>query len=114
MAHARKLSSSNTINRNFLATDCTLTIAMEMLSGRWTTQILFLISFGENRFSSIKRKLPGISDQVLGLRINHLMENKLIIKKETEDEKIYVLTEKAQKLVLILNQLAEWQGSCKK
>jgi DNA-binding HxlR family transcriptional regulator len=113
MAYARKLNSSNTVNRTFLNNDCALTVAMDMLSARWTTQILYLISFNENRFSLLKKKLPGISDQVLGLRINHLMENKLIVKEEIAGEKFYSLTDKAEKLMKILNQLAEWQG-CKK
>lgn len=113
MAYSRKQSSSNTVNRSFLANDCTLTVAMEMLSGRWTTQVLFLISFGENRFSMLKRKMPGISDQVLGLRINHLVKNKLIVKNEVDGEKAYILTDKAERLMVILKQLADWQG-CKK
>lgn len=109
MAYARKINSSNTVNRSFLASDCALTVAMDMISGRWTTQVLFLISFGENRFSLLKKRLPGISDQLLGLRLNHLVENKLVIKKEIGDEKIYSLTDRAQKLIAILNELAEWQ-----
>lgn len=113
MAYARKTSSSNSVNRAYLANDCALTVALEMLSGRWTTQVLFVIHFGENRFSMIKKRLPGISDQLLGLRLNHLMENKLIIKKEIAGEKFYSLTDRAEKLVLILDQLGSWQG-CKK
>lgn len=113
MAYTRKISSSNTINRTFLKNDCSLNAAIEMLSGRWTTQVLFLISFGENRFSKLKKKLPGISDQILGLRINHLLEHKLIEKLDSAEDKVYVLTERAEQLILILNKLGEWQG-CKK
>lgn len=113
MTYARKQTSSNTLNRSFLANDCTLTVAIEMLSGRWTTQVLFNISFGDNRFSMLKKKMPGISDQILGLRINHLVENDLIVKEEVDGEKVYTLTPKAEKLMVILKDLAAWQGGCK-
>ena len=47
---------------------------------------------------------------LVGLRLKHLSENKLIIKKENWDEKTYALSEKGRTLIAILEQLTQWRA----
>lgn len=109
MAYQIKKSSSNYFNKLFLNNDCLLTSAFEAVQGRWTIQVLISVSTGKNRFGLIKENLPGITDNVLGLRLNHLVENKLLIKKLDGIEKTYSLHENALGLIEILENLARWQ-----
>ena len=113
MAYTRKNTSTNYINNRFMNAECKLTVAFDTIGGRWTTQILFCIHFGLNRFGLIKGRLPRISDQILGIRLVHLVENKLVIKKSVAGEKIYELSAKGKTLIPLLEQLTEWQTNQK-
>lgn len=109
MAYARKQTSSNLMNKLFLGSDCVLTTAFETIEGRWTTNVLICISMDVNRFGLIKQKLNGISDHVLGQRLNHLIDHGLISKKVVGNGRVYSLKPQGLKLIRILEQLAEWQ-----
>lgn len=89
MAYERKKTSSNYFNRLFLSQDCLLTAAFDAVQGRWTTQVLVSVHMGRNRFAMIKEHLPGITDNVLALRLNHLVKNKLLVKKMIGRERKY-------------------------
>lgn len=108
MAYTRKATSSNYVNQRYLNEGCALSLAFETISGRWTSQILFCVYFGRNRFALIKKELPRISDQILGLRLKQLLEHKLITKKKSELEFHYELTSKGEKLIQLLDDLTEW------
>lgn len=109
MTYARKSTSTNFLNSRFMTADCKLTEAFDTFSGRWTTQVLFCIHFGLNKFGLIKNRLPRISDQILGLRLNLLVKNKLVVKKIIAGEKNYELTAKGRALIPLLEHLVEWQ-----
>jgi len=85
-----------------------MTVALEMISGRWKMQILYCVHFGENRFSTIKKRIPRISDRMLGLRLGDLIEDGLILKSIQGDDVVYALTAKAQRLIPVLNQITDW------
>lgn len=109
MAYESKKTSSNYFNKLFLNNDCLLTTAFEAVQGRWTTQVLVSVHMGRNRFGLIKEQLPGITDNVLALRLNHLVKNKLLEKKMVGMERTYSLHENGKGLIEILENLAKWQ-----
>lgn len=109
MKYQTKTSSTNYLNKVFLNQDCVIVTALETIQGRWTTQVLVCVKMGQNRFGLIKEKLPGITDNVLGLRLNHLVDNNLIVKTQLGTEKIYQLTETGEGLVKVLEELAKWE-----
>lgn len=109
MAYERKKTSSNYLNNIFLNKDCVLTAAYETIQGRWTTQVFICVSMGVNRFGLIKEQLPGITDNVLALRLNHLVKSNLLIKKMDGMERTYSLHENGLSLIRILEDLAKWQ-----
>lgn len=98
------------MNRRFLAEDCAVSGAFEMFAGRWTTQVLFCVHFGINRFGLIKKRLPRISDQILGLRLALLLENRLISRKKIGEEQVYLVTARGEALLKILDDLAQWHS----
>ncbi len=110
MGYKKKQNSSNFVNRLLLGQDCIFDAAFEVFTPRWTAQVLFCIYLDINRFSRIKQKLEGISDHILGVRLNKLIENKLIQKKTLGGEKIYVITARGRDLVEIIEDLARWQS----
>lgn len=110
MAYKRKNNSSNFINRTYLEKECVLTNAIEIIGSRWTVQVLYALKFGDDRFSKIKTRLGGISDQSLGTRIKHLMDARLIQKTTKDNNITYALTARAERLIKILDNLVEWQA----
>ncbi|MDO9181000.1 MAG: helix-turn-helix domain-containing protein [Bacteriovorax sp.] len=110
MGYKKKENSSNFLNRLLLSQDCIFDAAFEAFTPRWTAQVLFCIYLDINRFSHIKKKLDGISDHILGVRLNKLVEKKLIQKKTVGGEKVYVITAKGRDLVEIIESLARWQA----
>ena len=96
-----------------MAEECTVNVALEKISGRWKMQVLYLIDAGENRFSVIKSYLKGISDRILGLRLNELVEDGLIKKNSVNGEIFYTMTNRSLKLIKILDELVLWQEAIK-
>jgi len=108
----RKENSTNAVNEQFLFQICELNSAVAMISGRWKSQIVYSISQGNNRFHLLKKELPNISEQVLGRQLKELETHAVIFKKEIPETVPvgikYILTNKGQGLIPILESLCDW------
>lgn len=66
------------------STGCPVEAVLDLLSGRWTSYILWLLRLhGPMRFGVLKRKMPEISSKVLTERLR-LLEEENIIYREYE------------------------------
>lgn len=108
----RKENSTNAINEQFLFQVCELNSAVAMISGRWKSQLVYSISQGNNHFHLLKEKLPNISEQVLSRQLKELETHAIIVKKDIPDTVpvgvLYILTNKGNELVPILESLCHW------
>ncbi|WP_426326803.1 winged helix-turn-helix transcriptional regulator [Pedobacter sp. R-06] len=108
----RKKQSSNYINEERLAQICERNSAISIVSGRWKSQIVFNIFLGNDRFHLLLQQLPGISETVLARQLKELENHAILVKKEIPDTvpagKRYILTNKGQDLVPILDNLCNW------
>lgn len=107
----RKETSSNTVNKAFLAKSCRINGALDIISGRWKALILIHISEGNNRFSLLKTVMPTISDNILGKQLKELETAHLITKTIISGVPVrvdYELSYKGDALLPILVRLAEW------
>lgn len=89
---------------------CPTSKACEVLTPRWTIQILGELWGGSTRFNEIRRGLPGISPTLLARRLKEMQENGLV--ERVEDPATgtidYFRTDKAAELDEILQGLARW------
>src|SRR5476651_892137 len=76
----RKLNSTNFHNQSFLEEKCALNELINLLSKRWTTEVLFSIEEGNTRFTGLKENMEHISDHILADRLKLLEQNGLIHK----------------------------------
>ncbi len=98
---------------------CPMHRLISLLTGPWTTYILWLIrSQGPQRFGQLKKHMPKISAKVLTERLRMLEEEKIIdrYQEETIPPKVtYSLTKRGKELDKILdeiNKLAQkWYNS---
>jgi DNA-binding HxlR family transcriptional regulator len=108
----RKKQSSNYINEQFLAEVCERNSAIDMISGRWKGQIVYLISKGNNRFNLLLQVLPNISETVLARQLKELEGHAILVKREIPGTVPigirYILTNKGLDLVPILDSLCKW------
>lgn len=90
-------------------THCPMSTLLNLLSGPWTFHILWILSSnGPTRFGALKLQIQGISSKVLTERLRMLEEAEVIyrIYKPTIPPQVtYGLTERAQSLIVLLNQL---------
>jgi len=108
----RKKESSNYLNEQFLFQTCERNSAIQIVSGRWKSQIVYYISRGSDRFHLLQQKLPAISETVLARQLKELESHAILVKREipgTVPTGIkYILTNKGVDLVPILDSLCNW------
>lgn len=87
--------------------------AVEILSKRWTSLIVFQLLSGPQRFAQIDHALPNISGKVLSERLKEL-EHEGIVRRVVFPEipvRIeYSLSEKGRALAPIFGEIAKWSS----
>lgn len=108
----RKVTSTNSINRQFLNGFCGVNYAIELIEGRWKIIILDKLEKGKVlRFSELKELIPNISDRVLTRQLKELEEDRLITRSvfaAVPVKVVYELTEIGQALTPIRKGLEQW------
>ncbi|WP_419698839.1 winged helix-turn-helix transcriptional regulator [Mucilaginibacter sp. NFX135] len=107
----RKITSTNSINREKLIDFCGMMYAVDLLGGRWKLIILYKLGKGPLRFSELKRIIPGITDRMLTLHLKELEQNDLInrtVYAEVPPRVDYRLSSSAELLIPVWQQLEQW------
>ncbi|MDQ0090049.1 DNA-binding HxlR family transcriptional regulator [Paenibacillus anaericanus] len=85
--------------------------AIEILSKRWTTLIVYTLLQGPQRFVDIENSLPNLSGKVLSDRLRELEEEGLLTRTVYPDKPVrieYSLTEKGYALSSSMNNIQDW------
>ncbi len=85
--------------------------AMDILGKRWNGALIQVLRDGALRFVELRCAVPGISDAVLTTRLGELLRCELverIIPDAGSTRGVYLLTEKGQALLPILDDLTAW------
>lgn len=81
--------------------ECPMDQLLRLVSGPWTSYIIWTLQHGPERFGSLKRKMPGISAKMLTERLR-MLENAGIITRAVENTKPpqvhYTITERGKEL----------------
>ena len=87
--------------------------AVELLSKRWVTRIVFQLLSGSQRFSEIEAALTNLSGRVLSERLKEL-EAAGIVKREVFAETPvrieYSLTDMGRSLAPVFEEIAKWSS----
>jgi len=85
--------------------------AIELLSKRWSTLIVYRLLDGPQRFVDIENSLPNLSGKVLSDRLREL-ETEGVIQRTVYPEKPvrieYSLTDKGQDLAPLMDDIQQW------
>ncbi|KAA2239935.1 helix-turn-helix transcriptional regulator [Chitinophaga agrisoli] len=91
--------------------NCGLDLVAEILYGKWKIRLLYFINEGYKRPSELQRRIPEASHRVLFMQLKELEEHGLVTKviyPEVPPRVEYGLTELAQSLMPVLQQLGQW------
>ena len=81
---------------------CPIQKITNILSDEWTILIIRDLMQKDMRFTELEKSLIGISTRTLTIKLNNLLEQNIIDKKEC----IYSITEKGLKLKCVLDKMA--------
>jgi DNA-binding HxlR family transcriptional regulator len=84
--------------------------SVTLIEGRWVLQILLRLAAREQRFSDLRRSLPGISAKTLTERLSHLQAVGLVRHLESPPHalRLYALAPAATGLIPALETLHAW------
>lgn len=90
---------------------CGIDAAMDVVSGKWKSLILWELDAGTRRFGELRRGLPGVSEKMLIQHVRELEIDGLVhreVYREVPPRVEYSLTESGRELNAALEPLAEW------
>ena len=90
---------------------CMLTLAMDLVGGKWKMVILWQLQNGVARFGELKRQLGGITQKMLTQQLRELEESGLVnrtVYPVVPPKVEYSLTEEGKKLIPALDVLCQW------
>jgi DNA-binding HxlR family transcriptional regulator len=85
--------------------------ALDLVGDKWTLLIIRDLAAGPRRFVELQRVLPGISTEQLRSRLNRMVADQMLTRtryREVPPRVEYALTDRAQKLMPVLGELARW------
>jgi DNA-binding HxlR family transcriptional regulator len=92
--------------------DRNISIAIDLLSGKWNLRILIALCEAKKiRFNDLRRKLPGISNNMLSQCLREFEKYKIVERKQYEEippRVEYSLTPLGQQLQPAVHLLNEW------
>lgn len=94
-----------------LVSRCPIEEVMQVLSGRWSTLLIYYLKDGTKRFSDLRRDNPTISHKMLTLELRKLEDAGIVQRTEFSGYPLrveYDLTTAAQKLVPLIDALGNW------
>ena len=91
---------------------CTVSLAMDLVGGKWKVVILYHLKDAGKRYSELKKELPGITEMTLSLQLKQLEEDGLILR-DVYGEKppikvVYSLSDFGQSFTPVLDAILSW------
>lgn len=90
---------------------CPIARALDVLGDRWTLLILRDLVSGDQRFTDLRRRLPGIAPTLLTQRLRTMIDAGLVATKELPPpaaRSVYTITERGRSTVPVIRALARW------
>lgn len=95
-------------------TKCPITRTMDLVGGKWTFPIIYVLLSGTKRFKDLERSIDGINTRMLVKELKMLEKNNIVERKvyaEVPPKVEYSLTEKGRALKSIIDEVKMWGKS---
>jgi DNA-binding HxlR family transcriptional regulator len=98
-------------NKDFNPHNCPVTHTLNIIGGKWKILIIYAVSRGCNRFSTLQKAMPLISKQMLVNQLRELEEDKILerlIYAEIPPRVEYKVTPYGQSLMPVIGVMQDW------
>lgn len=91
---------------------CTVSLAMDIVGGKWKVVILYHLKNAAKRYSELRKEMPGVTERTLSLQLKQLEEDGLI-SRQVYGEKppikvVYSLTDFGKSFTPVLDAILGW------
>ncbi len=90
---------------------CPITRTMELIGGKWTLPIIYVLINETKRFKELERSIDGINTRMLVKELKQLENSGIIVRKvfaEVPPRVEYSLTSKGRELKNVLHEMKSW------
>ncbi|WP_063016632.1 winged helix-turn-helix transcriptional regulator [Nocardia niwae] len=90
---------------------CGMTVAIDVVGGKWKMHLMWVLGAGPQRFGRIRRLLDGVSEKVLAENLRQLEASGVVHREvypEVPPRVEYSLTPLGEELAVALRPLEEW------
>lgn len=92
--------------------DCPISMAMDLIGGKWKGVILHYLKNGEKRFNELKKDMPKITEMTLSLQLKQLEKDRLITRQVFGEKPpikvVYALSPLGHQVCPALAKLCSW------
>lgn len=91
---------------------CTVSLAMDLVGGKWKTVILYHLKDSEKRYSELRKEMPAVTEMTLSLQLKQLEKDGLVSRKvygEKPPIRVdYSLTDFGKTFIPVLEAITIW------
>lgn len=91
--------------------DCGFATAIQVIGGRWKTDILWELNLAPRRFGELRRLLPGVSEKMLAQQLREMEADDIVNRQVLPGAVIgveYSVTELGRSLNTAVVAMSEW------
>ena len=91
---------------------CTVSVAMDLIGGKWKAVILYHLKDSDKRYSELSKEMRGVTERTLSLQLKQLEEDGLISRRVYGDKPpikvVYSLTDFGKSCKPLLDAILGW------
>lgn len=91
---------------------CTVSLAMDLIGGKWKSVILYHLKDGEKRYKELRKEITTITEMTLSLQLKKLEADGLIVRTVYGDKPpikvLYRLSDFGDTIVPVLEAINNW------
>lgn len=91
---------------------CSVSLAMDLVGGKWKTVILYHLKDHEKRYSELRRELFSVTEMTLSIQLKQLEKDGLVSRtvfgKKPPIKVVYALTEFGKTFIPVLEAITQW------
>lgn len=91
---------------------CTVSLAMDLIGGKWKTVILYHLKSDSKRYSELLKEMQTVTEMTLSLQLKQLEKDGLIVRKvygkKPPVKVVYSLTDFGKTMIPALDAILTW------